>query len=250
MNLTTGYNLGCAFYGGTADAYKAGVPSQTIYNCNSSNYQTCTNDFKALGVCTTGMLTDGQLMAQTYSNGDCEALVNADASESPKRSASVVPIHSSCSVSDHARLPGPCEAPPAARQATGCPAWGRWLADGSEGAARGRRRLPAWWLGIRALKCPLRAASLASCARPTARRAQRRHGQVRRQLGRSLPLLRRAQPTDRGGRDLQDRRDPAGQLLCQPLRPGQRAAAARPHLRRGVARGGGLPGRWALVAGA
>lgn len=88
MNLTFGYNLGCAFYASSTTAYKAANPTQIEYNCPSTaNYQTCTNDFMALGMCTSssGLLVDGNTMAQAYSNGNCKVTANADSSGWPSR---------------------------------------------------------------------------------------------------------------------------------------------------------------------
>jgi hypothetical protein len=51
----------------------------TLPTC--SGYQTCTNDFMARGVCSVGMLTDGVLMTQAYTNGHCTAPANADTGE-------------------------------------------------------------------------------------------------------------------------------------------------------------------------
>jgi hypothetical protein len=93
MNLTTGYGLGCDFYLGTAASYAAAVPSQTIYNCPSSSYQTCTNDFMAMGVCVTGFLTEGQLMAHAFSNGNCMKPANAVACEWAVCTARARPRH-------------------------------------------------------------------------------------------------------------------------------------------------------------
>jgi hypothetical protein len=54
-----------------------------VYNCPSSGYQTCTNDFIAQAQCvsSSSLLVDNNVMAQAYSNGNCVKTANQDASE-------------------------------------------------------------------------------------------------------------------------------------------------------------------------
>ncbi len=64
------------------DCAPAAAVPQTVYNCPNTSYQTCTNDYNALGVCinSAGLLVDSNTMAQTYSNGNCRKSANQDAS--------------------------------------------------------------------------------------------------------------------------------------------------------------------------
>jgi hypothetical protein len=64
------------------DCAPAAAVPQTVYNCPGPTWQTCTNDYNALGECvdSANLLVDANLIAQTYANGNCRKSANQDVS--------------------------------------------------------------------------------------------------------------------------------------------------------------------------